>query len=52
MEQTIDGYPSDGIYSVEDEAGNIVRWHVVGYEILYERKWDTMHLLMATLRDG
>lgn len=50
MEQTMDGYPQDGQYTVEDEAENIVRWHVAGYELLYERKVDTMHLLMANIQ--
>ncbi|MEM7132490.1 MAG: hypothetical protein AAF702_39675 [Chloroflexota bacterium] len=52
IEQTPDGYPQEGQYAFEDSAGNIVRWHVAGYEILYERKIDTMHLLMATLKSG
>lgn len=51
IEQTSDGYPPDGDYTLEDDTGNIVRWHVAKYEILYERKLDTMHLLMAALRE-
>ena len=50
VEQTIDGYPQDGQYSIEDNDGDIVRWHVAGYELLYERKTDTMHLLMANIQ--
>ena len=51
IEQTSDGYPPDGGYTLEDDTGNVVRWHVAKYEILYERKLDTMHLLMAALRE-
>lgn len=50
IEQTIDGYPEEGEYKIEDDNGDIVRWHVAGYELLYERKVDTMHLLMADIQ--
>ncbi len=50
VEQTLDGYPQDGQYATEDDNGDIVRWHVAGYELLYERKVDTMHLLMANIQ--
>lgn len=50
VEQTVDGYPQEGQYAIEDNDGNIVRWQVAGYELLYERKVDTMHLLMANIQ--
>jgi hypothetical protein len=50
VEQTADGYPQEGQYVIEDTDGAIVRWQVAGYELLYERKVDTMHLLMANIQ--
>jgi hypothetical protein len=50
VEQTSDGYPQEGQYVIEDNDGDIVRWQVAGYELLYERKVDTMHLLMANIQ--
>lgn len=52
IEQTLDGYPKEGTYTIEDEDedGDVVRWQVAGYELLYERKVDTMHLLMANIQ--
>ena len=50
VEQTPDGYPQEGQYVIEDSNGDIVRWQVAGYELLYERKVDTMHLLMANIQ--
>lgn len=50
IEQTLDGYPQEGTYVIEDDDGDIVRWQVAGYELLYERKVDTMHLLMANIQ--
>ncbi|MEZ4726987.1 MAG: hypothetical protein R3E79_07625 [Caldilineaceae bacterium] len=50
VEQTFNGYPQEGQYVIEDRDGNIVRWQVAGYELLYERKVDTMHLLMASIQ--
>ena len=50
VEQTSDGYPQEGQYVIEDNDGHIVRWQVAGYELLYERKVDTIHLLMANIQ--
>lgn len=50
VEQTSDRYPQEGQYVIEDNDGTIVRWQVAGYELLYERKVDTMHLLMANIQ--
>lgn len=49
LEQTTDGYPREGEYSIEDQTGDIVRWQVAGYEILYERIVDGKFLLMAAI---
>ncbi|MEZ4662477.1 MAG: hypothetical protein R2911_33410 [Caldilineaceae bacterium] len=50
IEQTTDGYPREGEYSIEDDDGNIVRWHVAQFEILYERLTRNRYLLMAAIR--
>lgn len=49
LEQTEDGYPQEGQYSIENKAGDVVRWQVAGYEILYERIIDGKFLLMAAI---
>lgn len=49
LEQTPNGYPREGEYSLEDHSGDIVRWRVAGYEILYERIVDGKFLLMAAI---
>lgn len=51
LEQTKDGYPQEGRYSIEDKAGDIVRWHIAGYEILYERIIEGNFLLMAAIEE-
>ena len=50
LEQTADGYPREGQHTIEDEHGLIVRWHVAGHEVLYERLTRNRYLLMAALR--
>lgn len=49
LEQTEDGYPQEGQYSVEDKTGDVVRWRIAGYESLYERIIDGKFLLMAAI---
>lgn len=49
LEQTADGYPQEGQYSLEDQSGDIVRWQVASHEILYERIVDGKFLLMAAI---
>lgn len=48
-EQAEDGYPQEGEYVTENSAGDIVRWQVAEYEILYERIVDGKFLLMAAI---
>lgn len=50
IEQTTDGYPQEGEYSIEDDDGNIGRWNVAQYEILHERLTRNRYLLMAAIR--
>ncbi|MBV7331225.1 hypothetical protein KFU94_23910 [Chloroflexi bacterium TSY] len=50
LEQTADGYPKEGQYTIENQDGNIVRWDVAGYEVLYERLTKNRYLLMAALK--
>lgn len=52
LEQTEEGYPQEGEHTREDSVGDVVRWRVAGYEILYERIVEGNFLLMAAIEES